>query len=151
MAIINKNSVEIIQMARFRRNIYLTVEDKRFYFTRAAEKLCGFKVGEYIHFINDESEWSFYIDDVSDGFQLVPIPRGRGGALVCNVALVRLFRKSTGFSHVMSFEITETNNYRDNCRIFKINIVRPTDGKRSKRIKVKDNTHTPANKFIDTK
>lgn len=133
MAIINRTSKEIVALTRFRLKAYVNVEHKRFYFPMIAEKLCEFKLGEFVHFINDGSEWSFYINDDPDGFELTPISKTRPGALICSIALVRLFRNSTGFLQVTGFEIEKTNNFHDKCRVFKINTAQPTTMRKQRR------------------
>ncbi len=110
-------------MSRFNiDNTYVSIEDTRFYFTKASVRLCELQAGQYIHFLNDGSDWHFYTNDDPDGFLIAEGPRKRG-VLVCNVALVRMFRKSTGFNHRISFYIKKTFAVYDKCPVFKIDIM----------------------------
>lgn len=128
---INSHSEEVKEHSRYGRlsNSLVRVRDESFMFSSSAEKMCELKVSEYMHFLNEGSEWFFYTSDNKDGFLISVRGKGRNGKYVgisvCSHALVRLFRKSTGFSHATSFRIEKTNIIHDKCIVFKIDTVKP--------------------------
>lgn len=131
MTEINLHSEEIKEQSRYGRlsDAFVRVREEGFMFSTAAEKICEIKENEYMHFLNDGSEWHFYTSDNKDGFLISVRSKGKGGSYVgrsvCSHALVRLFRKSTGFTHAASFKIEKTNIIHDKCNVFKIDTVKP--------------------------
>ncbi len=130
--IINKKSPEILKYRRYGTGAdsFLRVYDTRMYFTSTAAEMCDMKIGYYAHFVNDEKDWSFYVDDDKDGFIISEGQDGRNkgnikAKNICDVGLIRMFRATTGFSHDMSFNIEKTNALHDGCPLFKINTEKP--------------------------
>jgi hypothetical protein len=123
MNVINKKSTEVIGLSGYnQRNTYITVEDKRIFFTKAVMLMCDIQPGIFIHFLNDGSEWAFYCNDDPDGFRLTGLG-SKSGLHLSSVGLVTMLRKSTGYNSkgFKKFYVEKTNAMHDRCPVFKIN------------------------------
>lgn len=127
MIVVNKKSEELKEFSSYiAEKVFVRIEDTRFAFSIGAQGVCNLKEGEYVHFLNDGSEWRFYTNDDADGFKLLREGKfSKKGAIISDIALVRMFRKSTGFSHSANFEIKKTNIIYDRCDVWEINTKKP--------------------------
>lgn len=120
MKIINRKSTELIQHGgRAKTRFYVTIEPKRIYFTSATSRICEMKDGLYVHFMNEGSEWNFYVNDDRDGFKLTPV-RSKGGFHISNMGLINMILKSLGFNSTKRLSIIVTNIIHDKCPVYSL-------------------------------
>lgn len=118
MNVINKKSIEVKNNGgRAITRSYVLVKEKCIYFTAAIARECELEVGLYVHFINDESDWRFYVNDDPDGFKLTP-NNWSGGFNIGNTGLTKMMLKSLGFSKEKRLSVIKTDLQVDKCRIF---------------------------------
>ena len=120
MALINKNHPQIIEGRTGRNLIYLTITDKRIFFTKAAALVYGLKAGKYLQFINEGAEWFFYQDDNTDGFSLLEDGKKNGAVQMINASLVRMIRKSLKLSGKKKFFFAPADHNRNGAKLFEI-------------------------------
>lgn len=117
---INRFSKEVILFSkrsiRF-NHINVDEKDRNIYFTKPIVLLCGLKAGEYVHFLNDYTDWKFYSNDNTDGFRL---SHNKQCLRITNIALSRLILKTTGFNKKKHFYVKKTNMEVDKCPVFKL-------------------------------
>lgn len=118
MNVINKKSIEVVNNGgRAITRSYILVKEKSIYFTAAIARECGLEVGLYVHFINDESDWRFYVNDDPDGFKLTP-KVWSGGFHISNTGLTKMILKSMGFNKEKRFAVIKTDLHVDKCPIY---------------------------------
>ena len=98
-------------------HINVNCGDKNIYFTKSIVLMCGLKPGEYVHFLNDYTDWKFYSNDNPDGFKL---NANKVCLRITNIALARLILKTTGFNMKKNFYVKKTNIVIDNCPVFQL-------------------------------
>lgn len=106
--------------------------DKEIFFTGMAAKKYGLKSGLYVHFVNDDDQWLFYVDDNPDGFELSPKAVGNRyeksrikTMAIYNQALIRLFLKRTRCSLPCKFPLKVTESRYNGKQLLKIEINKP--------------------------
>jgi hypothetical protein len=122
MTEINRNSKEVQQFSEraIEEGCFINVRDceHNIYFNKGVVELCNLRAGEYIHFINEFSEWMFYSSDNEDGFKL---SRNKSILRISSAPLIRMILKSTGFNKEKKFIVQKTNIVQDKCNVFKMN------------------------------
>ncbi len=122
MNIINRKSKEVIVSGnRAVSRSYISIENGQIYFTAAISRICELQVGLFIHFLNEGSDWRFYVNDNPDGFKLTPVI-SKNGFHITSAGLTNLILKSTGFNKQKRFSVIPTDNYQDKCRIFSLSL-----------------------------
>lgn len=122
MEIINKKSIAIKNnTGRSLQRYWIVVYNGNIYFTVAIVRDCGLKVGEYMHFLNEDKKWYFFTNDDKDGFVITPV-KTKGGVNVNNSALCRLIRRSMGYSEnkTKKFRVEKTSMMQDKCPVYEI-------------------------------
>lgn len=76
--------------------------------------------GKFIQFINDGNEWSFYVNEDTDGFEAKRADKRGNSRRIHNSGLVVMILKSFGFKNSKIFYIEKTAMTKDNCPIFKM-------------------------------
>jgi hypothetical protein len=95
MNLINKKHSEILESKSGKNDTYMSVHEDRLYFTNTAAKQFGLIAGQYLQFLNEGSDWSFFQNNDPDGFQLQADTKENSNAvMVCNRALIKMFMKS---------------------------------------------------------
>ncbi len=123
MKSINRTSKEIKLNDNFAaKGMYVSIEaGARIYFTAALSRVLNLSVGLYVHFLNEGSEWNFYVNDDPDGFKITPIT-SKKGFHVTSTGLCNMILKSMGFSikHSKQLKVEKTFITHDKCPVFKI-------------------------------
>lgn len=122
MKVINRKSIEIVlNGGRATTRKYIVIEKRRIYFTAAITRLCELKTGLYVHFLNEGSDWDFYVNDDPDGFKLTPVV-SKGGFHINNTGLTTMILKSTGFNKAKRFAVVKTDLFQDRSPVFKLSL-----------------------------
>lgn len=96
MEIINKRHEDLRLSRRTESMPYINFNtDKQILFSVHAVRLLGLQPGLFIHFVNDDDLWYFYINDDKDGFEIFA-REGKTNTFLYNAHLVVLFLKRTG-------------------------------------------------------
>lgn len=103
MEIINRKS---LSHARNPPELYL--KEDRIYFNLAAVKAFNLEAGKYLHFINDDNQWHFYMDEDQDGFNLVNVDKNHPGLAIGSRPLVRLICKTMGIEKGAHIDLRKT-------------------------------------------
>ena len=119
MEIINKQHEDITFNQRVELAEYLRVEKKEFYFSAACNLNLGIIPGLFMHFINDDDRWLFYLNSEDDGFKTIA-RSGKNSALVVNVSLCSLFLRRTRCGAGTKFPIKKTEAKINNNPIYEI-------------------------------
>jgi hypothetical protein len=120
MNVINRKSKELtLHGGRAKTRLYVSVSDRYVYFTSAVSKVCELGAGLYVHFINDGSEWSFYVDDDSDGFKLNSMAKSNA-YFISNSGLCHMILKSLGVKTEKRLMVEATKIIHDKCPVFKL-------------------------------
>jgi len=84
---INRNSKELVSSFQniISHEYIIVKEGQKIVFPKALVIKCGLKLGEYIHFLNEDNEWMFYSSDNTDGFILTNV-----NALSSNMQIMQL-------------------------------------------------------------
>lgn len=117
---INRHSPDI-QNLQLNNTTYKYIkvrENERIYFPNAVVLMCGLKVGNYIHFLNEGNEWMFYSNDNKDGFKIVIT--GDKLLQICSYPLSRMILKSCSYQFKHTFYVRQTKIIHDNCPVFKL-------------------------------
>lgn len=97
----------------------ITITRQEVYFSKAFAVLNNVKPGQYVCFMNDETDWRFYISDDKDGFLLKPLNRNQRGLLIQDGALVQLLRRTLKLSTgKFKFEIQKTLTVQSGHPVF---------------------------------
>jgi hypothetical protein len=122
MTEINRKSKELYQFSErgIEEGNFINIRDNEhnIYFNKGVVEFCNLKEGEFIHFINDCSEWLFYSSDNEDGFKL---SRNKSSLRITSAPLIRMILKSTGFNKEKKFIVEKTNIIQDKSEVFKMN------------------------------
>ena len=120
---INRNSKELVSSFQniISHEYIIVKEGQKIVFPKALVIKCGLKLGEYIHFLNEDNEWMFYSSDNTDGFILTNVNALSSNMQICSYPLSRLILKSTGFYKEKIFYVERTNIMHDKCPVFKLN------------------------------
>ena len=119
--IINRKTPEIVKNGRGIGGDYVTVMRRGFFFSKGVSARIGISRNKFVHFINDESFWSFYINNDPDGFPVMS--GGRSGDFVINSEpLTKMFLKSTGGQVNEKFIITPTPARNNSSIVYQINL-----------------------------
>lgn len=121
MEIINKNHDDITFNQRVELAEYLRVEKKEFYFSAACNINLGIIPDLYMHFINDDDRWLFYLNNEDDGFKTLR-RLGKNSTLVINASLCSLFLRRTKCGTGTKFPIVKTESKIKNAPIYEIKI-----------------------------
>lgn len=124
MEIINKVHEKILSNVRVDLSDYLRVEEKVMYFSAGCNLHLGIISGLYMHFINDDDRWLFYLNSENDGFATIP-HKGKNCTLVMNKSLSELFRKRTNTSINSKFPIRMTKAKQNDAPIYEIDLTKP--------------------------
>ena len=122
MNVINRKSKAIAKNTnRNRNNTFITLDSIRIHITVATILMCDLKPGEYLHFLNDDDQWSFFSNDDPDGFKLTT-SIGNSNFHITNTGLVNMIRKSTGFNSKGNkrYYVEKTNIMHDRCEVFRL-------------------------------
>lgn len=121
MTIINRKSPELASNRKLSKMpVHINVGGKAVYFTSMAANLTGLGEGKFIQFINDGNEWSFYVNEDTDGFEAKRADKRGNSRRIHNSGLVVMILKSFGFKNSKIFYIEKTAMTKDNCPIFKM-------------------------------
>jgi hypothetical protein len=122
MTEINRKSKELYQFSEraIDEGYFINIRDNEhnIYFNKGVVELCNLREDEYIHFINEGSEWMFYSSDNEDGFKLT---RNKSSLRITSAPLIRMILKSTGFHKEKKFLVEKTNIIKDKCDVFSMN------------------------------
>lgn len=119
--IINKRTPEIIASRRPAGINFVTVIETGFYFPIQTAFWLGLEKGKYMHFINDGAYWAFYVNNDTDGFDVVPDK----GYKVNNRTVAGLFLKSTKKKLKNRFYIIPTNSEHNGSKVYEIYTAEP--------------------------
>lgn len=121
MNLINKENTRL----RNKWPVTITVVNNGLYFSAPACRLLELAENEYIHFLNENKEWSLYKDSNPDGFRLNKT-KGIAGLYAFNRGLVIMFRKSVGSKDIStSYTLIETNIQHEGRPVYKIETNKP--------------------------
>lgn len=125
MEVINKRHSDIEFKKKLDNVPYINFynENEIHFSARAVEKL-KILIGTYAHFINDNENWFFYVNNDKDGFSIQASNR-RYATCICNGSLVRLFLKRTGREVPVKYPLTITKMEHETNPIFKIELNKP--------------------------
>jgi hypothetical protein len=91
--ILNRSSPEIMARQYSFGVPYVSVSDRGIIFSKALVYEAGIKQGRYVHFINEDDYWAFFINDHPDGFLI----SNNNSTLRCTTRVISdMFIKSTG-------------------------------------------------------
>lgn len=120
MNLINRKSKELVlHGGRAKTRLYVSLNRNHIYFTSSVSRLCEMQVGLYVHFMNEGSDWNFYLNDDTDGFKLCFI-KSKGGYMIANTGLTQMMLKSFGVKDEKRLSIEPTNIMQDKCPVFKL-------------------------------
>lgn len=119
MEIINRTHKDITQNTRVTLSDYLRVEKKEFYFSSGCNIHLGIIPGMFMHFINDDDRWLFYLNMDNDGFETLE-RKGKNSCLVINSSLSNLFFNRTRCSQGIKFPIIKTSAMINKCPVYEI-------------------------------
>lgn len=117
--IINKKNPLIITSTRTRGYCSVTIKEKGIYITKQVALLCGLKVDQFVHFINDSNYWAFYVNEDPDGFA-VSRDHANGGFVLYNRQLSKMFRTSTRAAINDRFLIISSNARHNGSTLYEI-------------------------------
>lgn len=120
MNLINKKHPAIIEAKR-KSDCYLSVSERQIWISHEAVNRFELMPGKYLHFLNDDREWSFLQNDDSDGFLLQHNGKASSAALmITSRPLIQMFLKSTGFKSGTWLYLLATGNELNGCKIVQI-------------------------------
>lgn len=111
MPLINRKTISEFESSYDDRLCFIAVYPQRVMFTAEAVKRFKLMKGRYIHFTNDGSVWTFYMNQDPDGFLLESDENRKkksSSLIIFSRALARMFSKSTNFKPTMRFRIKKT-------------------------------------------
>jgi len=121
MEVINKRHDKILVNTRINLAAYMRIEEKMMYFSAACNVHLGLTGGLYMHFINDDDRWLFYVNSDKDGFETIH-RHPKLSFLVANTHLCNLFLKRTRCSLKNKFPIEKTEAKMKDAPIYEIMI-----------------------------
>jgi len=90
--VINRTTPEIVVNNRHSGLDFISIDEKGFYFPKQISFSIKAATNKYIHFINDDDYWAFYVNEDKDGF---PFSMDKQSYRVNDRALSRLFLRTT--------------------------------------------------------
>lgn len=100
--------------------------DNEIHFSSKAVRDLKLQIGSYVHFINQDDEWFFYVNYDQDGFCIQDSNR-RNNVSIFNGSLIKLFMKRTGREVPIKYPITETKMEQNGSTVYKIEIYKPVE------------------------
>lgn len=124
MKVINRKSQEVlVKKSRNQQRHFVTVGNRAVFFTAMTSLLCGIKENSFIQFMNEGSDWQFFINDDADGFVPKRVNANQTESYrVCNDGLVNMILSSTGFKKRKRFAVVKTDMFQDRSPIFKLSL-----------------------------
>lgn len=126
LEIINKKHKYITVNTRVELANYIRVELKEFYFSAGCNVNLGIVPGLFMHFINDEDRWLFYVNQDKDGFPLLE-RKSKKSLLITNSSLSVLFFRRTRCSVSAKFPIKLTEAKMKDCPVYEIMLNKPIE------------------------
>lgn len=121
MEIINKRHEDLRLSRRTTSMPYMRIANaKEIMFSVYATRWLGLEKGLYVHFINDDNDWFFFVNDDADGFEIQFRP-AKNHSFLFNTHLVKLFLNRTNRNIGDNFFLEKTNRAKiKGCEIIKI-------------------------------
>jgi hypothetical protein len=120
MEIINKRHEDLELSRRTESTPYINFNtSKQILFSVHAVRKFGLCAGLYVHFVNDDDLWFFYVNDDKDGFEIFS-REGKTNTFLYNAHLVSVFLKRTGKQLNTKFILEETKAMKNGCKLIKI-------------------------------
>lgn len=120
MNLINKKHPAIIEAKR-KSECYMSVSERQIWISHEAVNRFGLIPGKFLHFMNDEKEWSFFQNDDPDGFFLQHNGKPSSNAvMITSRPLIQMFLKSTGFKPGTWLYLLESGSEYQGNRIVQI-------------------------------
>lgn len=120
MELLNRVTIkEKYGTGKSRSRKHISISDKCMYFTAQVVKDCGIRPGEFMHFLNEGDKWRFYTNDDSEGFLITPVV-SKGGCHITHSVLCSRILKTTGFKNSKRFDVKETGQEQDKCKVYEI-------------------------------
>lgn len=120
MEIINKKHKDITVNKSLNGKTFIKFHnEKQIYFSITAVKELGLGPGLFLHAVNDENRWFFYVNNDNDGFQLTQ-QSDRNTIDIFNQALIQLFLKRTNHRLPCKFPLKLTGNKQDGHHLIEI-------------------------------
>jgi len=127
MEVINKNHSSILFNKRLEKVAYINFyNENEIHFSSCAVRDLKIRIGSYVHFINEDDEWFFYINNDKDGFCVQDSNR-RNNVSIYNGSLIKLFMKRTGRTWPVKYPLKETKMEQHESMVFKIEINKPIE------------------------
>lgn len=117
--IINRKSSSIIRPGAD-EYAFVSPRPRFLFFSKAAARLCGLTHDKFIHFINDQNYWAFYLNDNIDGFELKPCSKNSGAFYVYSSGLAEIFTETVECEYGERFFIDKTSGFVSEDPIFEI-------------------------------
>ena len=120
MEIINKKHKEITVNKTVGGKTFIKFHnEKQIYFSITAVRELGLGPGLFLHVVNDENKWFFYVNNDNDGFPLTQ-QSDRNTLDIFNQALIHLFIKRTNHSLPCKFPLRITGHKKDGHHLIEI-------------------------------
>ena len=107
MEIINKSHDEITYLKKMDQTYYLEFHAQGIYFSSAATLYFKMKIGMFAHFVIEEGNWYFAVNNQKDGFEIKPSSR-RNAVAIYNTPLANLFIRRTSREFGTKYILKET-------------------------------------------
>lgn len=101
-------------------DLFITVQNDRLYFPQHTTKALNLKPGLFVFFINDEKQWSFFVNNDKDGFVLSLHKSKTFATQLFSVPLMNLLRKSYGDQLPKKFYLLDTKRKHNNSVIYEL-------------------------------
>lgn len=89
MRLLNKLSLQILNVNRHRGQVFIKISKKEIYFSMGAVRAFNLVRGKYIHFMEEDKIWFFFQNDDASGFTLTS--KSNYGLRVSNKVLIETF------------------------------------------------------------
>jgi hypothetical protein len=108
--VINKNHEAITTRRKTKIKSFIKFHnDKEIIFSQTAIRELGLAAGMYVHFVNEDSDWLFYVNDDPDGFEIKKARGNSSGRLsIYNMSLIILFCNRTRSELPCAYPLRET-------------------------------------------
>jgi hypothetical protein len=116
--IINRTTPEIIANNRHSGLDFITIKERGFYFPKNISFELKVSASRFIHFINDDDYWCFYVNDDKDGFKF-SLDKG-GSYMINDRALSRMFIKSTNMKNGDRLLVKSTKTKNNGATVYEI-------------------------------
>lgn len=126
MEVINRLHKGIKQNQRLTLSNNVRVERKMFKFSAGCGLELGIVGGLYMHFINDDDKWLFYINSEKDGFPITSV-HNKNATMVTNSSLCQMFFKKTRCSENCKFPVRITDAKVKDAPVYEILINQPIE------------------------